>query len=155
MSSRDREHKIRVALRMLFAYPTRPESMLPPSPSVDQLRQVLRDAPSVGAYLRTKGPSKYEGIEEHYHGEDGEYTYSWSSSYLEKLYGALIEIIEIHGTGDDGWATARWEVYDKVLTTSFSIFLSQRSFEAYTDTWISVLRMRTWNVVLRRVSGDS
>lgn len=114
LNSRDREDRIRVALQRLPGYPVRPESTLPASPSVDRLRQVLREAPSVAAYQRHTGPSKYEGIEWHEDGPSGETTYYWSNSYLERLFGALIEVVEAHGIGEHGWGTAGWEVYDKV-----------------------------------------
>lgn len=116
LSPRDREDRIRVTLQRLPGYPARPASALSASPSVDRLRQVLREAPSVAAYQRHTGPSKYEGIEWHEDGPSGETTYYWSDFYLEKLFGALIEVIEAHGIGGDGWGTARWEVYDKVYS---------------------------------------
>lgn len=123
LSSRDREHIIQLALKELLPYPARPDSLLPSSPSVDRLRQVLREAPSVEEYLRARGPSKYEGIREHFHGDSGDTTYYWSKSYLEKLFGALIEVIEAHGTGEHGWGAVRWEVYDKVCSSSSCAFL--------------------------------
>lgn len=37
-----------------------------------------------------------------------------AETYHDMIYEALIQVIEEHGYGDDGWAGARWEVYDTV-----------------------------------------
>lgn len=42
--------------------------------------------------------------------EEGEY---WSEEYFSRVYRALMDIIEAHGVGSDGWAAARWMVYEE------------------------------------------
>ncbi|KAH9850144.1 hypothetical protein C2E23DRAFT_887580 [Lenzites betulinus] len=42
-------------------------------------------------------------------------TYKWDTPYLDRLFAVLIEVIEAHGLGNDGWHSVRWEVYDQSI----------------------------------------
>jgi len=75
---------------------------------VDVLRAVLDRAPSTH-YDRPPD----EGMDSHSNGFTGDVTYEWGIQYLGSLFAALIEVINQHGLGDDGWKNIRWEVYDK------------------------------------------
>ncbi|KZV90807.1 hypothetical protein EXIGLDRAFT_770476 [Exidia glandulosa HHB12029] len=86
-------------------YPPRPAERLPPSPSVDNLRAVLEDAPK----WRGKAVGGIDTDED----EEGNPSVAWADSYLEKLFPALVSVVREHGVGDAGWKTIRWEVYDK------------------------------------------
>jgi hypothetical protein len=37
---------------------------------------------------------------------------------MDEVFSALIAIIADHGTGEDGWMNARWEVYDTCVSLS-------------------------------------
>lgn len=90
----------------LYDYPARPAHLVPSSHSVDQLREVLSRAPRPN----TDDP----GIEEHFDGFTGDTWWTWQVSYYDELFRALNDVIDVHGVGDDGWKSVRWEVYDKV-----------------------------------------
>lgn len=47
-------------------------------------------------------------------GWDGNTTCQWSEKFIDRLFEALVAVIEAHGVGVDGWESARWEVYDRV-----------------------------------------
>ncbi|EIW59748.1 uncharacterized protein TRAVEDRAFT_58429 [Trametes versicolor FP-101664 SS1] len=93
------------------SYPVRPAAPLPPSPAVDALRAVLTAAPKLPS------PDDYgkpvDGLEWKDSGwpEDNMW-YEWGSGYLRRLFAALDALKNAHGMGDQGWATARWEVYE-------------------------------------------
>ncbi|EJD48628.1 hypothetical protein AURDEDRAFT_162083 [Auricularia subglabra TFB-10046 SS5] len=77
-------------------YPVRREEPLPqPSSSFEALLSVLAEAGPAGQTPRT---------------QDGATVY-WPNSYLARVFDALVEVIDEHGL--EGWARARWEVYDK------------------------------------------
>ncbi len=109
---RDREGLIASALKLAKTYPPRPAQPLPSSPSVDALRAVLADAPRIADVEWGK---EVPGLafSTTWHPEYDEW-YSWTSEILQPIFEALIGVIEAHGVGDDGWASARWEVYDRV-----------------------------------------
>lgn len=110
------------ALRLAKSYPARPAELVPSSPTVDRLREILAEAPRLPVDL---------GLGAHSNGftvtETGwpeyDYEYEWAPTYLDRLFGALIEVIEAHGTGDGGWRSVRWEVYDKVRLVSLGLFV--------------------------------
>ncbi|TFK84289.1 hypothetical protein K466DRAFT_496871 [Polyporus arcularius HHB13444] len=108
---RDREGLIASALKLAKTYPPRPAQPLPSSPSVDALRAVLADAPRIADVEWGK---EVPGLafSTTWHPEYDEW-YSWTSEILQPIFEALIGVIEAHGVGDDGWASARWEVYDR------------------------------------------
>ena len=97
-------------------YPARPAEPLPSSPSVDRLRAVLASAaraPDEGAGLGYGRP--VDGLADlHSHWPYPVDWYDWSAAYLERLFAAILEVVEEHGVGAGGWESARWEVYDKV-----------------------------------------
>jgi len=57
------------------------------------------------------GPDRY--LHEEFDGFTGESSFSWAEKYRDKLLQALIDVIEEHGLGENGWKGVRWEVYDK------------------------------------------
>ncbi|EKM54317.1 uncharacterized protein PHACADRAFT_210127 [Phanerochaete carnosa HHB-10118-sp] len=102
LNRRRREEAMRGALITLVPkYPSRPDSLLPSSPSVDRLREVLYRAP--------KDNSK--DMRSWMDGSTGDIIYYWSDRYTEQLFEALVDVIEEHDI--EGWESARWEVYDK------------------------------------------
>ncbi|KAF6752818.1 hypothetical protein DFP72DRAFT_903703 [Ephemerocybe angulata] len=108
-----RERHILTAFERLPAYPprTRPPTTL--SLAFQALKTLLAEAPmreddDYDLPMRNYGnlrvdENSWPSYEEFY----------WSKPYLTRIYRALMDIIEAHGTGPDGWATARWMVYDK------------------------------------------
>ncbi|KAH9891867.1 hypothetical protein C8Q73DRAFT_650476 [Cubamyces lactineus] len=126
---RDREGPMATALRLAKTYPPRPAGRLPSSPAIDSLRAILDEAPRMP---KDHGWGEdVEGMEMTHHAwPDEDYTYEWNSSYLDRLFTALIEVIRMHGVGDDGWRSARWEVYDK-----YSECVNGLSYERREDRW--------------------
>ena len=114
MRDRDREGPMQTAARFAESYPDRPTDMFPLSPAADLLREVLAAAPHMPDEDHygedVPGMSKEE-----YSWPDYYLTYEWGSEYLDRLFTALIEVIE--SNGHDGWRSVRWEVYDKVRST--------------------------------------
>jgi hypothetical protein len=39
---------------------------------------------------------------------------NWKGKSWDDVFQALIEVIKEHGVGDEGWALARWEVYNVI-----------------------------------------
>ncbi|KAF8592738.1 hypothetical protein K439DRAFT_1626077 [Ramaria rubella] len=103
---------LRLALVELEKYPPRPTHALKPSPSVDHLREVLFRAPRLPEIWCDEDPPGIESIYDHIDGHVFKY---WDSDYTTEIRGALRQIVEKHGVGSDGLATARWEVYDKYV----------------------------------------
>ncbi|PIL34994.1 hypothetical protein GSI_02781 [Ganoderma sinense ZZ0214-1] len=104
---------MRAALTVTSLYPARPSEPLLSSPSVDRLRAVLANAarvPEVGS-----GYGKpVDGLEDlQMHFPDFVQWYDWSAAYLERVFTAILGVIEEHGVGAEGWESVRWEVYDK------------------------------------------
>ncbi|KAI0354847.1 hypothetical protein OH77DRAFT_365009 [Trametes cingulata] len=109
---RDREVPMKAVLTLVRSYPARPPERLPSSPTVDRLREVLAEAPKLPRCLEYE-MEEVEGITATHHAFPEEVTYEWSSSYLDRVFAALIDVIEAHGGGDAGWQSIRWEVYEK------------------------------------------
>ena len=115
LSRNDRERAMSSALKWIRRYPVRPDSTLPASKSVDELRAVLRLAPKVAEELHKDVEQNLDTrykLDYHYDGFSGEDSYFWGNRFLEDLFQALINVIEEHGL--TGWENVRWEVYDKV-----------------------------------------
>ncbi|KAJ7165446.1 hypothetical protein C8R43DRAFT_986391 [Mycena crocata] len=86
------------ALRRFLAkasYPPHPTIAPPDSPSLSQLRCVVR-----------QGPHYVERDQESH-----EPNPHWRREYLDRVFAALISVIENDGIGSNGWEFARWEVY--------------------------------------------
>ncbi|KAI1782097.1 hypothetical protein LXA43DRAFT_1151152, partial [Ganoderma leucocontextum] len=106
---------MKAALDVAPMYPARPSEPLPSSPSVDRVRAVLAcaaRAPEAGV-----GYGKpVDGLEDiHSCWPDPVDWYDWSVDYLERLFTAILEVVEEHGVGVEGWESLRWEVYDKYV----------------------------------------
>ncbi|KAJ7036740.1 hypothetical protein C8F04DRAFT_1336177 [Mycena alexandri] len=86
-------------LPLARTYPRRPASPPPASPSFDIFREVLK-RPNMRDKLVL-----FECL-------GGRRLWCWDANYMTELFTALIGIIEEHGCGEEGWASARWEVYD-------------------------------------------
>jgi len=97
----------------LAPYPPRPPpgSLVSPSESVDKLRMTLAQAPRIpkdgNGMDEIVGMVRYET----WHPE-WDIWYDWDKNYYNEVFQALIGVVEQHGVGDEGWASARWEVYD-------------------------------------------
>ena len=94
----------------LAPYPLCPPGSLVSSELIDNLRAILARAPRV----TRGGDGVYEivGLDRHetWHPE-WDVWYDWAREYYNEVFQALIEVVKQHGDGDDGWASARWEVY--------------------------------------------
>ncbi|PIL35030.1 hypothetical protein GSI_02817 [Ganoderma sinense ZZ0214-1] len=117
--TKDREGPMKDALVTTRTYPPRPTEVLAPSPSVDKVRAVLAAAAKLPS-KKNWGSAKLPGLAAvyRYSDEDGELescTYKWSDEYVEVLFLALIEVVEAHGTGPEGFEGIWWEVYDKYV----------------------------------------
>ncbi|KJA18038.1 hypothetical protein HYPSUDRAFT_45624 [Hypholoma sublateritium FD-334 SS-4] len=88
-------------------YPERPASSPPESTSFCGLRTTLAEAP-----IHDPSRADVPGIEIHDDHVTGCRSVHWHSSYLAKVYACLTNVILEHGL--DGWAHARWLVYDQV-----------------------------------------
>ncbi|PIL35043.1 hypothetical protein GSI_02830 [Ganoderma sinense ZZ0214-1] len=115
---KEREGPMKDALKMMMpTYPPRPPEPLAPSPSVDKVRAVLADAaklPPDEQWGRDDIPGMKVTTEYDMYGAPESWEYEWSDKYLERLFLALIEVIDEHGTGPAGFEGIRWEVYEKV-----------------------------------------
>ncbi|KAI0642895.1 hypothetical protein C8Q79DRAFT_194345 [Trametes meyenii] len=119
-TTRSREAPMEAAARVARSYPPRPVATLPPSPTVDAVRAILAEAPRLPHGEPHEAWSEEalfaRGITATHHSwPEDEYTYEWSSEYLDRLFSALCEVIIALGTGDAGWRAIRWEVHDKYL----------------------------------------
>lgn len=101
------DRALTAAVQGLPDYPRRIPAPTTISPTFQALRTALAQAPKMG----TKGP---DVLCQTYNYPDMGESYYWSPSYFTRIFQALIDIIEAHGTGDEGWGSARWIVYDKV-----------------------------------------
>jgi len=98
----------------LIPYPLRPPpGSLAPSESVDKLRVILARAPRIPQ--SHSGYDEVPGMDRHeYWDPEWDVQYDWNSDYRNEILEALIGVVKQHGAGDNGWALARWEVYDTV-----------------------------------------
>ncbi|KAJ7651833.1 hypothetical protein B0H17DRAFT_1215177 [Mycena rosella] len=86
-------------LRASRTYPPRPDTLSPASPSFTRLREVLSRA----ALEQSQWEYDYQG----------DVTTYWEDRYLTEVFSALSAVIQEHGHGEEGWKSARWEVYDR------------------------------------------
>jgi hypothetical protein len=102
----------------LTPYPRRPSVPLASSESIDELRAVLERAPRVpegeGFGGDVPGMVVDDGC-----WPDWDISYEWDGKYFDEVFRALIEVVKQHGVGNEGWASARWEVYDTVSICLF------------------------------------
>ncbi len=47
--------------------------------------------------------------------------YDWDDTYLRRVFVAVASVVRMHGTGEAGWASVRWVVYDTVSTMRVSV----------------------------------
>jgi hypothetical protein len=98
---------------VLTPYPLRPPRSLVSSESVDKLRAILAQAPRVPK--DGNGEDEIVGLVRHETWDpEWDVWYDWTKDYYNDVFQALIEVVKQHGDGDEGWALARWEVYDTV-----------------------------------------
>ncbi|KAG6809012.1 hypothetical protein H0H92_001974 [Tricholoma furcatifolium] len=109
------------ARKSLLPYPLRPDSLLPDSPSISALREILAYAP------RWDGHSEMKGVDFQYDESRTVSGADWAVGYAFRVYDALSLVIDNHGLGDDGWRSVRWEVYD---TVGYSILVAD-SFDPF------------------------
>jgi hypothetical protein len=131
-SAQDREKALSAVHGALSPYPPRtPQKKTRSSVSVSALRLVLSDAPispAASTIDHPEGgrPTRY--LHEARDGPRGEPRFSWATEYRESVFAALIDVINEHGLGDDGWKSVRWEVYDK-----YAEYISGISYD--NDRW--------------------
>lgn len=100
----------------LTPYPLRPSESLPSSESVDKLRAILAQA--VRIPINADGEDEIDGLDRHETWDpEWDISYDWTMNYRDEVSEALFGVFKQHGAGEEGWASARWEVYD---TVSFS-----------------------------------
>lgn len=110
-------------------YPPRPSLEQLASTSFDSLREVLKDAPV------PKGPYvEVDGLDWHDH-EDGETSIYWAEGYLNRLFTALNAVIDEHGSGENGWKSARWMVYDTYSQSFAGIYYHDVKMEVVDDAY--------------------
>ncbi|KAL1937839.1 hypothetical protein VTO73DRAFT_12859 [Trametes versicolor] len=115
-SPRARANPMQEALRFQATYPlSRTTVPLPSSPTIDALRAILADAPRLAKeQAHSFEPIPVLGIDATHHSwPEEDYSYEWATWYLNSLFTALCNVITVHGTGEAGWLSIRWEVYDK------------------------------------------
>ncbi|EIW52475.1 uncharacterized protein TRAVEDRAFT_53896 [Trametes versicolor FP-101664 SS1] len=115
-SPRARAKPMQEALRFQATYPlSRPTVPLPASPTIDALRAILAEAPRLPKeQAHSFEPILVLGIDATHHSwPEEDYSYEWATWYLNNLFTALCNVIIVHGTGEAGWLSIRWEVYDK------------------------------------------
>ncbi len=107
-----REGPMRRAELIALSYPPRPLIALPSSESVDRIRAILAEAVSPPDAHEPEYGQQIDGL------DFIEYKslkwYQWSKEYLDRLFSALIRVIECDNGDDEDWKSIRWEVYDKV-----------------------------------------
>ncbi|PIL35026.1 hypothetical protein GSI_02813 [Ganoderma sinense ZZ0214-1] len=113
---RDRLGPMKDALETTKTYPVCPAQALPPSASVDKLRAVLAASPCLPGELDFGADVERLTYCTCYVPYEIEW-YEWSAEYLERLFAAILEVVEENGLGETGWATVRWEIYDKYAKT--------------------------------------
>lgn len=118
-STASRQACLNFALKQLPTYPPRPSVTLHSSPTLERLRSLLAEAPSRNSPKGKDGYPQGLWLDETDH-IDGETFWEWTKSYTDRIFGALIALIEERGVGEDGWESARWEVYDKVRFSCLS-----------------------------------
>ncbi|KAH6919082.1 hypothetical protein BKA70DRAFT_1249223 [Coprinopsis sp. MPI-PUGE-AT-0042] len=106
-----RDKYLVTALGQLSNYPSRDALPDPLSPLFTALKNILAEAPTMGDYGIPANNMENVRVDEISWEQDTKYY--WSQDYLTRIYQALIDIAYFHGTGPEGWAAARWMVYDK------------------------------------------
>jgi hypothetical protein len=97
----------------LTPYPPRPPGSLVSSESVDKLRAILAQAPRAPRD-GSEGDEIVGLVRHETWSPEWDVWYDWTGDYYDKVFQALIEVVKQHGASDEGWALARWEVYDTV-----------------------------------------
>jgi hypothetical protein len=113
-----RDKSLVAALAHLPSYPSRNAPADPLPPSFVALNEVLAVAPEM--WDHEFAGKNLENIRVDDIPAEQDTMYFWSQEYFTRVYQALIDVIEAHGTGPEGWAAARWLVYDKVRLGSLS-----------------------------------
>ncbi|PIL34998.1 hypothetical protein GSI_02785 [Ganoderma sinense ZZ0214-1] len=112
----DREHAMKLAVAFFRSrhrrYAGRPNENLESSSCTIQLRQVLSEAPIAPESGSREWGTAVEGLDFVRLGTAREY-YDWNAEYLERVFTAACEVVTMLGPQPQGWASARWEVYDK------------------------------------------
>jgi len=125
----------------LTSYPLRPPGSLVSSESVDKLRAILARAPRV---KDGNGEDEIFGLVRHetWHPE-WDVWYDWTRDYYNEVFQALIDVVKQHGNSDEGWALARWEVYDTYAECVSGISYSNWKGEGWSDGanwWLNASR---------------
>ena len=103
----------------LTPYPPRPSESLPSSESVDKLRIILAQAARIPSDANWE--DEIAGLDRHETWDpEWDVSYDWTVDYCNEVSEALIEVVKQHGAGDEGLASARWEVYDTVSILAHS-----------------------------------
>ncbi|KIM77973.1 hypothetical protein PILCRDRAFT_90899 [Piloderma croceum F 1598] len=102
------------------------------SESVDKLRAILAQVLRVSK--DGNGEDEIVGLVQHetWHPE-WDVWYDWTGDYYNEVFQALIEVVKQHGDGDEGWALARWEVYDTYAECVSGIGYSSWKGEGWSD----------------------
>ncbi len=117
----DREGAMKLVVSFFRAerhlYAGRPDQTLgPASPCMTTLREVLGQAPIAPKPGREGWGTPAQGLV-FIRSETLDY-YEWDADYLQRVFTATSDVVEMLGPHAQGWASARWEVYDKVRRAS-------------------------------------
>ncbi len=112
----DREGAMKAAVSFFCSerrlYAGRPDQKLGASPCMIQLRQTLGKAPTAPKPGRQGWGNPVQGLV-FTHTKTLDF-YNWDEEYLQGVFAAASDVVEMLGPHAQGWASARWEVYDKV-----------------------------------------
>ncbi len=129
---------MKAALDIAPMYPARPADPLPSSPSVDRVRAVLACAARAPEPQGAGYGKPVAGLADlHNCWPDQVDWYDWSADYLERLFAAILEVVEEHGVGVEGWEGVRWEVYDKAR---FRVRIYVKYMRVLTGVFVAVRR---------------
>ena len=103
-------------------YADRPDEPLGASSYMTTLRQVLSEAPTPPEPGSKEWGASTRGLDFDSFGTLDFYV--WDAAYLHHVLFAVRGVIEALGPSTAGWASARWEVYDKVRLATFFLCLS-------------------------------
>ena len=101
-------------------YAAHPDQTLGPLPSVTALRKVLDQAPVAPKPGSSEWGTAVQGLE--FICTEMPNYYTWDTEYLQHVFTAVCEAVGKRRCHHERWATARWEVYDKVCPTNPSLF---------------------------------
>ncbi|KAI0354855.1 hypothetical protein OH77DRAFT_1521354 [Trametes cingulata] len=121
LSLSEREALMVSAAEFAKNYPARLTTSLDPSSaSLQSVRAVLASSPQAPSQGEERWGVPVEGLEVYRKplSRDPDTVlvyYDWDADYKKRLFTALGAFVDMYGTGEEGWASLRWEVYDTYM----------------------------------------